>query len=359
MKRILSLLFAILLIFSLASCSFLAGLESSSDALTEPLDGRLRISYIDVGQGDSTFIEFPNGKTMLIDAGLAEASDTVIAYIRGLGYSKIDYLMATHPDGDHIGGMRDVVNSFEIGTVYMPDVDHNTTTYERLLEAIAAKNIDVIAGTAGVSILEEENLTAKIIGPARDDYDDVNSFSLILRITYGNHSFLFLGDASKENERELKGDYSADVVKVGHHGSTTSSDATFVQNTHAKYAIVSVGANNRYNHPKQAVLDLWVGIGATVLRTDLEGTIVALSDGVTLQVNDEQTVIGDKVEVPPNEDAANIPTYLLNTSSKKIHTVDCKTAAQMSPANRAETFLTLGELLADGYTTCGNCDPAE
>ncbi|MBQ7377087.1 MAG: MBL fold metallo-hydrolase [Clostridia bacterium] len=357
MKRLLSLFLALIFVFSLTSCSFFGG--DDGDGLSEPLEGKLRISYIDVGQGDSTFIEFPNGKTMLIDAGLADAADTVIAYVRGLGYSKIDYLMATHPDGDHIGGMRAVVNAFDIGSVYMPDVDHNTTTYEKLLEAIDDKGLQITAGKAGVDILAEENLTAKIIGPAKDEYDDTNAYSLILRITYGNHAFLFLGDATKENERELTGDFTADVVKVGHHGSTTSSDPGFVQKTRAKYAVISVGANNRYNHPKQAVLDTWTAANATILRTDLEGTIVALSDGVNLQVNDELTVIGERVEVPAVDDGSSNPTYILNISSRKIHTVDCKSVAQMKEENKVESFKTLEELLAEEYIPCGNCDPTE
>lgn len=268
--------------------------ETASPTNAPVLDGNnaadnksLKITYLDVGQGDSAFVELSNGKTMLIDASETIASDDIISYISECGYKKIDYLVATHPHADHIGGMRAVVEAFDIGEIYMPKVSRNTLTYERLLLSIASKNLRIKAATAGMSICEGVD----IIAPNSEKYEDLNNYSIVIKITHGNRKFLFMGDAEALSENEIMSagfDVSADVVKVGHHGSGTSSTESFIKATGAKYAVFSVGEGNSYNHPHSFVVERWQNAGAGIYRTDLSGNISVTSDGVNINIISEK-----------------------------------------------------------------------
>lgn len=240
----------------------------------------LKVSYIDVKQGDATFIEFPNGKVMLIDAGKKDQGINVINYIKNLGYNKIDYVVGTHPDSDHIGGLQQVIENFEIGSIYMPKKSSNTKTYLNLLKSIKNKNLNIITAKKDVVILE--NPLTKIIAPVKD-YKDSNDSSAVIKIIYHDRSFLFMGDASVKSESDID-DVSADVVKIGHHGSKTSSSINFIKRTRAKYAIVSVGKNNMYHHPNEQVLNNWTKYGAEILRTDEKGNIIIVTDGYNIEV---------------------------------------------------------------------------
>lgn len=245
-------------------------------------DGNLNVFYIDVGQGDCEFIEFPDGRTMLIDAGEHDAADTIIDFLNSRGISKLDYIVPTHPHSDHIGGMQYVLREFDLGTVYLPDAANETVTYDRMLDAIEDGNAKVKEAKAGVSIISEDGLNVDIIAPNSTGYEELNDYSAVVKITYGNTAFLFMGDAEKLSEDEIRADVSCDVVKVGHHGSKTSSSTSFVNRTKADYAVVSVGAGNEYGLPKAEVLNRWKKSGAEVLRTDEEGTIGFTSDGNTV-----------------------------------------------------------------------------
>lgn len=252
-----------------------------------PSGEKITITYLDVGQGDSAFIELPEGKTMLIDASESKASDDIISFISGKGYKKIDYLVATHPHADHIGGMKEVIESFDIGEIYMPKASTNTKTYEKLLLAIADKGKKIKAASAGMTICEGVD----ILAPNADKYEDLNNYSVVIKITNGNHKFLFMGDAETISENEIMNagfDVSADVIKVGHHGSGTSSGTNFVKATGAKYAVFSVGEGNSYNHPHTFIVERWQNAGATILRTDLNGNITVISDGANINVTTEK-----------------------------------------------------------------------
>ena len=245
---------------------------------------KIKVHYIDVGEGDSIFIELPNDMTMLIDAGESNVSSYIAEYIRDLGYLKIDYLIGTHPHADHIGGMSYIINNFVIGKIYMPKAISTSKTYENLLNTIVDNNLKVTTAKVGVSILNIDNLRVDIIAPNSDNYSDLNNYSAVIKIVYKNKSFLFMGDAERVSEDEIKTDVSVDVIKVGHHGSDTSSSASFVKKVNAKYAIISVGADNEYNHPSEDVVSRFQSSGAKVYRTDLNGNIIVTSDGDTLEV---------------------------------------------------------------------------
>lgn len=243
--------------------------------------GEARVHFIDVGQGDSEFIELPNGKTMLIDAGTTESGEKVASYIAGLGYSRIDYVIATHPHEDHIGGMARVLRSFDIGEIWMPRATSNTATFEGLLDVIAEKGILVHAAEEGKIICSDEGFSATILSPFETSYSDLNDWSVILELDVGVKSFLFTGDASSSVIGKACG-HHVDVLKVGHHGSRTSTTQQLAETLSPDWAVISVGAGNSYGHPSEEVLSALSGV-AHLLRTDLDGTVTLSCDGETIR----------------------------------------------------------------------------
>lgn len=280
---ILSKILDIILAFLLALGGTPASDANKEYAVSkEALEAPLCVHYIDVGQADSIYIKLPNGKNMLIDAGENEDGQTVVDYIENLGVTKIDYLVGTHPHADHIGGLDDVINSFDIGTVYMPDAYSNTKTFESVLDAIENNNVKAIRAKSGVYICNEGDLSVKIISPLNSRYDETNDYSAVIRIVYGKKSFLFTGDAEKGVERDLVSSdepITADVLKVGHHGSSTSSSSEFIRAVSPSLAVISVGADNSYGHPHDEVIKRFESSDIPILRTDISGTVVVGCDG--------------------------------------------------------------------------------
>lgn len=241
----------------------------------------LLIDFIDVGQADSILVRNQD-KVMLIDAGTNEAGETVVNYLENLGITKIDHLIGTHPHEDHIGGLDDVINNFDIGQIYMPKIETTTKTFEDVLEAIENKNLTVTAPNKGDKIelgqAVEEFMTEPIL-----DKDNLNVSSLVLRLEFGNTSYLFMGDAEEENEETISWP-KTDVLKVGHHGSSTSSSESFLEQVQPKYAIIMAGKDNSYGLPKQETIDKLNNIGCEIYRTDEDGTIQMTSDGNTIEI---------------------------------------------------------------------------
>lgn len=241
------------------------------------------VHYLDVGQGDSEFIELPDGKCMLIDAGTAEYSQTVIDDISSYGYSKLDYVVATHPHADHIGGMSEVIESFDIGEIYMPKVSANTKTFESLLNSVSEKGLSINTAKAGVEVYSDSELNIEFLAPVNSYYKDLNNYSAVVEVSYGSNSFLFTGDAEGLAEREmLERDYellSCDVLKVGHHGSDSSATAGFLNAVNPIYAVISCGRGNSYGHPQSETVERLNSSGAQIYRTDENGTITVICDG--------------------------------------------------------------------------------
>ena len=338
-------------IFLAASMLFLC----SCAAQPEPVqsDSEVRVTVLDVGQGDSIFIELPDNRCMLIDSGESEYGDTVADYISSAGYKKIDYLVATHPHTDHIGGMKKAVTSFDIGKIYMPRASADTKTFEKLLKAIDDKGLRINTAKAGVSILAEDNLSIDIIAPNSESYEELNNYSAVIKLTYGKVKFLFMGDAEKESEGEITADVSADFVKVGHHGSKTSSGEEFVSRVGARVAAVSVAEENDYNLPNEATLSRWRQSGAEVMMTKDKGNIVAETDGESLTVNGQGIALSDS----PAASQAQSSRLIINKSTKKIHTLQCPLAKDISEKNKDYTTLTVTRLKEQGYTACKSCNP--
>lgn len=248
----------------------------------------LKVHYLDVGQGDSIFVELPNNETMLIDAAESYQSENIINYLKNLNYQKIDYVIGTHPHTDHIGGLKDIINTFEIGKIFMPKVVSTTKTYESLLMAIKDKNLKINTAKAGTSIIDTDTLKIKILAPNNSIYTELNNYSVVTKITYGTTKFLFMGDAEKLSENEIKENVTADVIKIGHHGSNTSSSIDFIKKVNAKYGIISVGLNNKYNLPKEETITNWENSGTKIYLTSTNGTIRASSDGTNIKIESEK-----------------------------------------------------------------------
>lgn len=248
----------------------------------------LKVHYLDVGQGDSIFIELPNNETMLIDAAESYQSENIINYLKNLNYQKIDYVIGTHPHTDHIGGLKDIINTFEIGKIYMPKVVSTTKTYESLLMAIKDKNLKINTAKAGTSIIDTDALKINILAPNSETYTELNNYSVVTKITYGTTKFLFMGDAEKLSENEIKENVTADIIKIGHHGSNTSSSINFIKKVNAKYGIISVGLNNKYNLPKEETITNWESSGTKIYLTSINGTIRASSDGTNIKIESEK-----------------------------------------------------------------------
>lgn len=251
------------------------------------VDGSLSVHFIDVGQGDCIYIN-QGEYNMLIDAGNNEDGEKLVSYLKSLNVNGFDYVIGTHPHEDHIGGMDDIINNFEIDNYYMPDKLSTTKTFEDVLDALDAKGLSYNAP----KIDDEFKLgdaTFKVIYSG-DDTNDINDSSIVLKMTYGDNSFLFTGDAtSNVEEIILNQDIKSDVLKVAHHGSSYSSTTEFLDKVDPKYAIISVGTNNSYNHPASITLQKLSNRDITVYRTDLDGTIIFTSDGTNLSVQTKKT----------------------------------------------------------------------
>lgn len=321
--------------------------ESNEDTSVSTFSGdTLRVNYIDVGQGDSIFIQLPNNETMLIDAGEAYEVDSVINYLNNLGITKIDYVVGTHPHTDHIGGLEEVINTFDVGSIYMPKATSTSKTYEDLLTTISNKGLKVKTAKSGVVVLDEDNLKLEFIAPNSDSYSNLNNYSAVLKLTYLDNTFLFMGDAETLSEDEITSDVNADVIKVGHHGSDSSSSVEFVNKVSPEYAIIMVGEGNSYNHPYQSIIDRYESVDAKVLRTDLDGNIICDSDGVDVTCKGDKDSSSDSNSNSTSN--SNINLVSLDTSVSRGNDVTVSIKGLPNTTYDIDVIYSSGESKASG-----------
>lgn len=306
-----SLLLAVfLLIVALAGGTYFSGLNpetlafetpaptpasTASHTLIKPADtaaklpgGRIFVMVLDVGKADSILVVTPQNHAMLVDAGEKGAYPVIHEALERMNVKKLDVLVATHPHNDHIGGMKSVIENYDIGSIYMPSVSVETSTYENLMKAISKKKLKPKEAKAGVTIDFDPDVSVSVLAPLKYDYDNVNNCSAVIKLTFGQVSILLAGDAEKESEKDMleayqSGELRANVLKVGHHGSATSSTSRFLSAVRPSVAVISVAPVEGSNSPHKDVLERLTKLKCQILRTDLDGTITLISDGKTVK----------------------------------------------------------------------------
>ena len=309
------------------------------------------VHFIDVGQADAAVV-LCDGRAMLIDGGNVADSDLVVAYLADQGVEELDYVVCTHAHEDHVGGLAGALSQYPAGEVLSPVTEYDSQAFGNFLKYTQEQGLSLTVpepgdtwtvGTAAVTVL----------GPVQD-YDDTNNTSIVLRVDFGETSFLFTGDMERSAEEDLleSGAWlEADVLKVGHHGSDTSTSYPFLREVDPDYAVISVGENNDYGHPSEDTLSRLRDDDVTVYRTDLQGDVVCTSDGTSLTFTVERN---DGIQTNPTEDESQPGTYIGNLNSHVFHRPDCSGL----PAEQNQVaFSSREEAVAAGYTPCGRCDP--
>lgn len=355
------------------------------------VETNLEIHFIDVGQGDSTLI-ICDGEAMLIDAGDNNQGTKIQSYLQYKDVESLKYIIGTHPDEDHIGGMDVILYKFDCETVIMPEKEKDTATFRDVIDTMKAKNYKNTLPIVGTTYdLGEAQFT--ILAP-NNTYTNTNDNSVAILLQYGENKFLFTGDAEEAAEADILDNgisIEADVYHVGHHGSKTASSESFLEKASPAYAVISCGEGNSYGHPHSQTLNTLRTDKVKVFRTDEQGTIVASSDGKEITWNcspidtwqaGEQTGSSAKhsklnEELPGNGETENISnaetdaqeninevakndettSYICNKNTKTFHYPDCSSANKMKESNKLEITETREELIEQGYKSCGNCNP--
>ena len=261
--------------------------DTSALSATTQTSANVTIKFIDVGQGEAILIALPE-KTMLIDAGPTGSAPKIAQVLQELGRDKIDYLVATHPDEDHIGGMADVISSTQIGTIYAPNKTNNTATYRKFLTAIQNNNLQITLAEAGTIIDQTDSYKLEILWPKKDaNFPDTNDYSIIIKLTVGNKTFLFTGDAPTSAILDSNPGH-IDVLKLSHHGSRTGTTEQLVRKLSPTYAVVSYALDNSYGHPMQSVLNALRKHSVEIWGTGANGTITITCDGTNIDISGEK-----------------------------------------------------------------------
>lgn len=372
--------------------------------------GTLTVTWLDVGQGDAAVIQC-GGQSMLIDGGKPEKSSYIYAWLQQHGLSYLDVIVATHVDADHIGGLSGALNYASVGTAYCPETTGTTETFQSFVKYLAQRGKQITVPTAGESFALG-GAQVQILGPLHRA-EDSNDNSIVLKVSFGATSFLFTGDAERAEEQDLLNagvNLQSTVLKVGHHGSDTSTSYPFLRAVAPQYAVISVGAGNSYGHPTEAVLLRLRDADVTTFRTDMQGEITAVSDGQTINFSTEKNAaaetlanagagqnagqtgggnsaiqtagsgqnIGGAATAEPgaagaaaiasaNADGGNAGgaagvgttagSYVLNTNSHKFHRPSCSSVDTISPKNRKDVNESREQIIREGYAPCKRCNP--
>lgn len=378
-KKYIALLLAFVMIA-------LTGITGRQLVVSAAGKGELKAYFLNVGEGNATLLE-SGGRYAMIDGGVNAKSSYVVAYLKKQGVTKLDYVIASHYDADHIAGLVGVLNVFEVGEVLGPDYTADTKIYRSFVNISDQKGLDIRHPEAGDE-LRLGDATLHIVGPTHYGHKDENEDSVAVKVSLGKTSILICGDAGAESEGEMvrgKEDLSADLYLVNHHGSETSTSQTFLDKVNPAYAVISSGtSDNNYNHPREVTLQRLKAKNVQLYRTDKQGEILATSDGEKFTFAQEPcndfTPGGDAAEdqkagnqgsenqkgedagLTAQEDtgidnAVATCDYVLNTKSRKFHKPECQSVKRMKDKNKEYFTGSRDELIEDGYDPCGSCKP--
>ena len=317
------------------------------------------VHFIDVGQADAALI-LCSGKTMLIDGGNKEDSDLIYAYLQKQNITHLDYVVCTHAHEDHVGGLSGALTAATVGTVYAPVTDYDSKAFRDFAQKTAERGREITVPQAG-DVFNLGDSVVTVLGP-RKSYSDTNNTSIVLRIVYGGTSFLFTGDMESDAETNLLESgvmLKSTVLKVGHHGSSSSTSYRFLKEVAPKYAVISVGKDNQYDHPNEDVLSRLRDADTVLYRTDMQGDIVCVSDGTrvsfVMAMNaDAQTNPTENYKTPSDGAAVSEYAFIGNLNTKKFHKTDCR----YLPDEKNRIYFTAKQEAADaGYESCGTCKP--
>lgn len=326
---------------------------SASSQLPTQTDSSFTVRFIDVGQADSALISC-DGYHMLIDGGNRADSDLIYTVLKNEAVSHLDFVIGTHSDEDHIGGIAGALNYADAGTILCPVTEYNSKAFENFKKyaKLQGGGIEVPSvgdsfslGSADVDILAVNSGTK------------TNDTSIVTKITYGDTTFLFTGDAEDETENFLLSsgkNLRATVLKVSHHGSRGASSAEFLDAVMPEYSVISVGAGNSYGHPTDEVLERLKTTGTTILRTDLSGDIIFTSDGTSVSYTTEKR---DTSSIEKASDSAVEETFTLNRNTMKFHKPTCKSVKRINEENKKEYTGTRDDVISMGYKACEICKP--
>lgn len=374
--------------------------------------GTLTVTWLDVGQGDAAVIQC-GGQSMLIDGGKPEKSSYIYAWLQQHGLSYLDVIVATHVDADHIGGLSGALNYASVGTAYCPETTGTTETFQSFVKYLAQRGKQITVPTAGETFALG-GAQIQILGPLHRA-EDSNDNSIVLKVSFGATSFLFTGDAERAEEQDLLNagvNLQSTVLKVGHHGSDTSTSYPFLRAVAPQYAVISVGAGNSYGHPTEAVLSRLRDAGVTTFRTDMQGEITAVSDGQTINFSTAKNATAETLAnagagqnagqagggnsatqtAGSGQNTGGVATagagagaegaaaiasanagggnaggtagagstagsYVLNTNSHKFHLPGCPSVDTISPKNRKDVNESREQIISEGYAPCKRCNP--
>lgn len=371
MKKTVSTIVLAVLMITLLACTSIQG-YADSGAAALPEGSSFTVHFIDVGQADSALV-LCDGSAMLIDGGNAEDSSLIYSYLRNLSIDHLDYIVCTHAHEDHVGGLAGALNYATVDTALCPVTDYDSRAFQSFVSYLGKQGVSITIPTAGDTFMLG-SASVTVLGPINPDVDEPNNTSIVLRIVYGDTSFLFTGDAEREEEQDiLDAGYTLNstVLKVGHHGSANSTTYPFLYEIMPQYAVISVGENNSYGHPTEEALSRLRDADVKVYRTDMQGDVICTSDGNTVTFSVERNEDADTLaavgpnsvqasNVQPTAAPADVPAgteYVLNTNTHKFHYPSCSSVSQMSEKNKQYYTGTRDEVIAMGYDPCGRCHP--
>ena len=361
-----------------SSTTLLQSLSPGNTAEALPTsNSSLEVHFIDVGQADAALV-LCDDHAMLIDGGNVSDSSRIYTYLKTHSVDYLDYIVCTHPHEDHVGGLAGALNYAKVGTAFCSMMSYDSKAFDSFVSYLARQGKSITIPNAG-DTFQLGAASVQVIGPIRRS-DNVNNMSIVLRVTYGNTSFLFTGDAERDEEQDiLNAGYSlrSTVLKVGHHGSSDSTTYPFLREILPEFAVISVGQENPYGHPTDNTLSRLRDADVHVYRTDMQGDIICVSDGSTVRFTTEKNETADTLSnagstIDPGSNAQNslsgqqstdidrsgaVHSYVLNVNTHVFHYSDCTSVTQMSEKNKAVFEGTREDAIALGYSPCGRCKP--